>query len=306
MQEVFSLIEKVSDSDVPVLISGESGTGKELVAQAIHYNSPRKANPLVVQNCSAFNENLLESELFGHVKGAFTGAIRDKQGLFETANGGSFFLDELGEMSPALQVKLLRVLQDGTFIPVGGNTIKKVDVRIIAATNRDLREMVSKGTFREDLYYRLNVVNIKLPPLRERRVDIPLLVDFFLSTNSQKSGREKKLVADDLLLVLSDYPWPGNIRELQNEVERLVLMSGTSKEITVDLISPHIFHKRDSQSEDALIAKTGRLREAMDNLERQMITATLERLNGNKSEAARELGISRSNLISKVHSYGLD
>ncbi|MEZ4753387.1 MAG: sigma-54 dependent transcriptional regulator [Bdellovibrionota bacterium] len=192
IREVFSLIEKVADSHVPVLVTGESGTGKELVSRALHFNSPRKAKPFIVQNCSAFNENLLESELFGHVKGSFTGAFKDKAGLFKAADGGTFFLDELGEMSPALQVKLLRVLQDGTFTPVGSTQLETVDVRIVAATNRDLKKMVVEGTFREDLYYRLNVVNIVLPALRERRVDIPLLVEHFLEQHSKKHGSELK------------------------------------------------------------------------------------------------------------------
>lgn len=303
MQEVFNLIEKIKDADCPVLISGESGTGKELVASALHYNSPRRAKRLVVQNCSAFNENLLESELFGHVKGAFTGALHDKEGLFEAADGGTFFLDELGEMSPALQAKLLRVLQDGTFIPLGGTTLRKVDVRILAATNRDLRDMVSKGLFREDLYYRLNVVNIKLPPLRERRVDIPLLVDHFLDEQARKTGKPKRKLDSTALKALSDYSWPGNIRELQNEIERLCLLADDSGEIGKELLSPHIL---------AVLrpgfgcAAHGKLKEAVDQLERELISAALKRTGGNKSEAARELGISRSNLISKVQEYGLE
>ena len=304
MQAVYDLIEKVSASHLPVLITGESGTGKELVASALHYQSPRKNRPFMIQNCSAFNEQLLESELFGHVKGAFTGAIRDKQGLFEAADGGTFFLDELGEMSPALQVKLLRVLQDGTFTPVGGTKPKKVDVRIVAATNRNVDEMVAKGSFREDLYYRLNVVNIKLPPLRERKVDIPLLVDYFLEQYVKRHGGEKKLLSTDALLVLADYGWPGNIRELQNELERLIVMSGKDTQITADLISPRITQGI-SVGESASAAE-GKLKDAIEKLEREMIRSSMERNGGNKSEVSRELGISRSNLIAKVQAYGLE
>ncbi|MBN8548881.1 MAG: sigma-54-dependent Fis family transcriptional regulator [Deltaproteobacteria bacterium] len=304
MRELFSLISKIKDSDVSVLITGESGTGKELVASAVHYNSPRRNKPFVVQNCSAFNDNLLESELFGHVRGAFTGAVRDKQGLFEVADGGTFFLDELGEMSAALQVKLLRVLQDGTFTPVGATKAKKVDVRIIAATNRDLKQMVAAGTFREDLYYRLNVVNLKLPALRERRVDIPLLASFFLQKIADKSKQAPKHLSPDALRLLSDYDWPGNIRELQNEIERLALMAGGETEIGAALVASHIAQKSTGGPTQGKRLE-GNLKDALENLEKNMILAALEQVDGNKSEAAKNLGISRSNLIAKVKAYGL-
>ncbi|MCL4138561.1 UNVERIFIED_CONTAM: hypothetical protein GTU68_049759, partial [Idotea baltica] len=218
-----NIIDRVADTNASVLINGESGTGKELVAQAIHYNSSRKDKPFIVQNCSALSEQLLESELFGHSKGSFTGAIKDRKGLFEVADGGTFFLDELGEMSQALQVKLLRVLQDGTFTPVGSSKMKKVDVRIVAATNRDLVEMIESGDFREDLYYRLNVVTIILPPLRERKEDIPLLCDFFL-TKVQGDNKPSKF-SNEAIAKLISYDWPGNIRQLQNEVERATIMN---------------------------------------------------------------------------------
>ena len=301
MQEVYSLIEKVADSDVPVLINGESGTGKELVASAIHFNSTRRDKPFVVQNCSAFNDNLLESELFGHVKGAFTGAISDKEGLFTIADGGTFFLDELGEMSSALQVKLLRVLQDGTFTPVGSTKTHKVNVRILAATNRNLRELVRQGEFREDLFYRLNVVSINLPALRERRVDIPLLIDHFLSIhgNDEKSYS----IAPDAVMLMSDYAWPGNIRELENEISRLIVMGGNATEIGVDLISPHILSPENNNARGRRLE--GDLKQALENLEKNMILAKLEETEWNKSKAATELGISRSNLVAKVQSYGL-
>ena len=304
IREVFTLIEKVADSHVPVLVTGESGTGKELVSRALHFNSPRKDKPFIVQNCSAFNENLLESELFGHVKGSFTGAVKDKDGLFKAADGGTFFLDELGEMSAALQVKLLRVLQDGTFTPVGSTQLEKVDVRIVAATNRDLKKMVAEGTFREDLYYRLNVVNILLPPLRERRVDIPLLVDHFLSQHVEKHGGSAKVIAQDVMIALANYDWPGNIRELENEVERLMVMSKTDDSIKAEHVSGHIIQGRGESTSGRRLE--GNLKEAIENLERNMILAALERLEWNKSEAARVLGISRSSLISKVQQYNLE
>jgi transcriptional regulator with PAS, ATPase and Fis domain len=205
MQAIFTLIEKVKDADAPVLITGESGVGKELIAQSLHQMSIRKDKPFVVQNCAALNEQLLESELFGHVKGAFTGAIRTKPGLFQVADGGTFFLDELGEMSQALQVKLLRVLQDGTFTPVGGTETKQVSVRVVAATNRDVAKMVQSGTFREDLYYRLNVVNIAIPPLRERCEDIPLLLQYFLEKLSHKQNTPTKTLSAAALACLVDY-----------------------------------------------------------------------------------------------------
>jgi transcriptional regulator with PAS, ATPase and Fis domain len=269
----------------------------------LQYNRNRQDKPIVVQNCSAFNENLLESELFGHMRGSFTGAVRDKEGLFEVADGGTFFLDELGEMSQALQVKLLRVLQDGSFMPVGGTKLKKVDVRIIAATNRNLKEMLKQGTFREDLYYRLNVVNIRLPALRERPSDIPKLVEHFLNKISLKHKTAPKTLSSAALSALSDYAWPGNIRELENELERLVLMAAEAGEIGVELVSSHI---KQDQSSSAGAAAAGSLKEALEELERYMIVSTLKRLNGNKSEAARVLGVSRSNLIAKVQSYGIE
>lgn len=302
MQEVFSLLEKVKDASVPVLILGESGTGKELVARAIHYNSPRKERAFVVQNCSAFNDNLLESELFGHVKGAFTGAVRDKEGLFSVADNGTFFLDELGEMSPALQVKLLRVLQQGTFMPVGGTKERKVDVRIITATNRSLADMVADGAFREDLFYRLNLLTIKLPPLRDRREDVPLLAEHFLARVSG-SSKAVPTIAPETMRYLSDYPWPGNIRELENEIERCVLMAGESPMISPDHLSTHV--RDGGRVGRKVLAPSGSLKEATEALERSMISAALERTGGNKSEAARELGIARSNLIAKAQLYGI-
>lgn len=306
MRELYQMIAKVVDAEVPLLITGESGTGKEVVATALHVNGPRKDKPFVVQNCSAFNENLLESELFGHVKGAFTGAVRDKQGLFEVADKGTFFLDELGEMSPALQVKLLRVLQDGTFMPVGGTKQKQVDVRVVAATNRNLEEMVKKGTFREDLYYRLNVVNVVLPPLRERDGDIPLLVGSFLKRLAEKSNATPKGIDASALQIMENYRWPGNIRQLENEVQRAFVMSGGEDTITVEHLSPALRDEVSQGVQSEGEQHSGSLKEAVSEVERAMIKKALGDCEGNKSEAARRLRVSRSNLIAKCHEYGLD
>jgi len=306
MQKLFRLIEKIVSSDSTVLIGGESGTGKELVARAIHLGGPRARKPFVVQNCSAFNDNLLESALFGHTRGAFTGAVRDKKGLFEAAHTGTFFLDEVGDMSAALQTKLLRVLQEGTFTPVGSNTVKEVDVRVIAATHKDLARMVERGEFREDLYYRLNVIRVDLPPLRERMEDLPLLVEHFLAKHHRGTGRPPRLGAD-AVLAMQRYAWPGNIRELENEIERLIVLSGDELELGADMLSPRV---RDAQPiprhSDAPAAPAGTLKDAVEAIERSMIRDGLERTHWNKSRLARDLGISRSSLIAKVQQYGLE
>lgn len=306
MQELYSLLDKIKAADSTVLVQGENGTGKELIARAIHYNSHRKEKPFIIQNCSAFNDNLLESELFGHVKGSFTGAVKDKKGLFEMADRGTFFLDEIGDTSPTMQVKLLRVLQEGTFTPVGSVEPRRVDVRIVAATNRNLKDMVEAGTFREDLYYRLNVINIGVPPLRERKEDIPLLVDFFLnkSNNSNATG-EKKILTKRGIEKLYDYPWPGNVRELQNEIERCMVISGTETKITAEMLSPKISeHSEKGRVQGARVH--GKLKDALEELERELIKEGLRRTGWNKSKLAKELGISRAGLIMKVEKYGLD
>ncbi len=305
MQGVFDLLEKVCPAESTVLIQGESGTGKELVARAIHYNGPRKDRPFVVQNCSAFNDNLLESALFGHTKGAFTGAVRDKKGLFEVADGGTFFLDEVGDMSPALQVKLLRVLQEGTFTPVGDTRVREVDVRVIAATHRDLAQAVAEGSFREDLYYRINVIRIDVPPLRDRPEDIPLLVAHFLDRHAQE-GRRPRL-SDACMQILSTYTWPGNVRELENEVERLLVLGAGQEILDADLLSPRIREAVGAGGGGLSgIRVSGRLKTAVEALEREMIHQGLIRTRWNKSRLARELGISRSNLIAKCEKYGLE
>ncbi len=247
MMALFKMLDRIKNSDATVLVLGENGTGKELVAKGIHHQSRRANKQFVATNCSAFNDNLLESEMFGHRRGAFTGAVSDKPGLFEVADGGTFFMDEVGDMSPALQVKLLRVLQEGTFMQVGGTEPKKVDVRIIAATNRDLSAMVKSGSFREDLYYRLHVVSLRVPPLRERRDDIPVLVTYFLARLGKREKREK-LLTPRALERLTAHEWPGNVRELENEMERLWVLSGDDRIIDEDLLSPAIGRRKTSLS----------------------------------------------------------
>lgn len=303
--EVLSMIERVAQSDSTVLIMGESGTGKELVAKALHYNSTRHQEAFIPINCGAIPAELLESELFGHVKGAFTGAIANRVGRFEMADDGTLFLDEIGDMSANLQVKLLRVLQEGTFTPVGALEMKKVDVRIVAATNRNLREMVEDGSFREDLYYRLNVINLRVPPLRERKEDIPLLSEFFIEHACKKSGQPKKILTKRALEKLYDYAFPGNVRELQNEMERLVVLSGSEQKLIVEMLSPKILESNEaSKVQGARIA--GSLKDAIEDLEKDLIKEGLRRTGWNKSKLAKELGISRAGLIMKVEKYGLD
>jgi transcriptional regulator with PAS, ATPase and Fis domain len=305
MQELYLMLDKIKNSESTVLIQGENGTGKELIARAIHYNSPRKEKAFVTQNCSAFNDNLLDSELFGHVRGAFTGAVKDKKGLFQMADKGTFFLDEIGDTSPSMQVKLLRVIQEGTFIPVGGTEPVKVDCRILAATNKDLKEMVEKGEFREDLYYRINVINVTVPPLRDRKDDIPLLVDHFLEKSCKEKGVKKKALVKRAIEKIYDYSWPGNIRELENEVERLVVLAGEEAKVNVDLLSPRI-REFGEKSKVQGVRVQGKLKDALEELECEMIREGLRRTGWNKSRLAKELGISRAGLIMKVEKYGLD
>ncbi|MGF1468300.1 MAG: sigma-54 interaction domain-containing protein [Sandaracinaceae bacterium] len=313
MTALFRMLERIRSSDATVLVLGANGTGKELVAKAIHAQSRRADQAFVATNCSAFNDNLLESELFGHRRGAFTGAVSDKPGLFQVADGGTFFMDEVGDMSPALQVKLLRVLQEGIFMPVGGTEHRKVDVRIIAATNRDLATMVREGAFREDLYYRLHVVSLRVPPLKERVGDIPLLVEHFLGRLAKREGRTKSLTqrAMDRLL---GHERPGNVRELENEMERVWVLSGDETVIDEDLLSPSVRRARPSAAPPASLptAEGGpaivpsTLPAAVEALERRMIEDELRRNKGNKTRTAEARGISRRNLIRKVQGYGLD
>jgi len=286
MQEVYSMIELLTDVPTTVLITGESGTGKELVAEALHYRGSRSNYPLVKVNCSALSENLLESELFGHVKGAFTGAIKDKIGRFEKADGGSIFLDEIADISPRIQIKLLRVLQEMEFERVGDSTPFKVDVRIIAATNRDLYKKVREGEFREDLYYRLKVMEITLPPLRERREDIPLLVEHFLEKFNKKFNKDIKIISEDVKKLFMDYSWPGNIREMEHSIEHAFILCRQGV-ITTEYLPPELKNLTDNG-----IANT------TENIE--LILNTLKNTDWNKAKAAKTLGISRRTLYRKI------
>lgn len=299
IQKVFRMLDKVTTSMVPVLLVGESGTGKELVARAIHFNGPLRPKAFIAVNCGALTETLLESELFGHVRGAFTGAERDKQGLFEVANGGTLFLDEVGEMTPNMQVKMLRALQDGEIRPVGGKENRKVKVRIICATNRDLGAMVQAGTFREDLYFRLNVVRVECPPLRDRRDDIPLLVDHFLHAVSP--DRPPKPLDRKALEVLVNYEWPGNVRELENEIHRAVIMSGET--IEVKDLSEKLVRKTRILRRKVESLTEGEGLKTLDDLEKEHILRVLKLLEGNKTEAAKVLGIDYSTLWRKMKAF---
>ena len=304
--KIFGTLEKIIPSDSTVLLLGESGTGKELIARIVHYNSPRKDKAFIAENCSAFSENLLESELFGHEKGAFTGAVVQKKGLFELADGGTFLLDEIGDTSPALQTKLLRVLQDGVFKRVGGTKFIHVDVRIIAATNKDLKKMVEKGTFREDLYYRLNEIKIHIPPLRERSEDITILSNYFLTKFCTDRNIPVRQLSEEVLGYYMNYNWPGNVRELQNEIKRSTLLAGFDTVITKKLISTNILEEVEKKSYLKKPKSSGTLKSIVETVEKDVIREGLERTNWNKSKLARELGISRKNLILKVLKYGLE
>ncbi len=302
MQKVFRLVERVADTDSTVLITGESGTGKELVARALHLHSRRRDVPMVTVNCAAIPEDLLESELFGHVRGAFTGAVSSRVGKFQAAAGGTIFLDEVGEMSPSLQVKLLRVLQEREVTPVGSDRALKVDVRIVTATNRDLQKGVQEGTFREDLFYRLNVIPIHLPPLRERREDIPLLIRFFLTRFNGEKKMGVKGFSDDALKVLLRYPWPGNVRELENLVERVVVLKGEGT-IEVEDIPERFFSVRaaDVAVPQVEVPDGGiDLKKVVEDFEDQILLSALSRTRWNKNKAAALLGIKRTTLLEKL------
>ncbi|MBS2025021.1 MAG: sigma 54-interacting transcriptional regulator [Deltaproteobacteria bacterium] len=309
MQRLYQLLDKVVQSEVTVLVTGENGTGKELVARAIHHNGPRKDQAFVAQNCAALNDNLLESELFGHMKGAFTGAARDKTGLFRVADGGTFFLDEVGDMSPAMQVKLLRVLQEGTFVPVGGTKPEKVDVRIVAATNKDLRELVARRQFREDLFYRLHVLSIEVPALRDRIDDLPLLVEHFLARWAEKHGGQAKRLSPKVLAALYERSWPGNVRELENEIERLAVLAGEAEVIDEALLDhrPREANGNGAGRAEALLVQGlhGGLQGAVEALEKELISRGLRETNGNRSQLAQRLGVSRTTLLKKIRDYKL-
>jgi len=299
IREVFSILDRVIPTDFPVLIEGESGTGKELVASAIHKNGPRSSKPFLTENCGALPESLLESELFGHVRGSFTGADRTRDGLFQRAHGGTLFLDEIGEMSPGMQTKLLRALQEGEVRKVGATQVEKVDVRIISATNRDLRESVAAKTFREDLYYRINVVGIRLPPLRERREDVETLLEYFLEETCREAGCKRKTLSAAALKILMAHSWPGNVRELQNEVKRLVALAD-------DVIGPELLDSlKASEAKGGSTARADLGGRSLRDLERQAIVETMKLTGGNKAETAKRLGISRRALYDKIEKYDL-
>ena len=298
LQAVFRLVEKVSNTNASILIQGESGTGKELIARAIHHHSQRNNKPFVAINCGALPENLLEAELFGHTKGAFTDAKTDKKGLFRTADGGTIFLDEIGEMPTPLQVKLLRALQEHEVTPIGSSLPVKFDARIIAATNRNLEEEVTKGNFREDLFYRLNVIEIYLPPLRERREDIPLLVKHFVSKIAHEQKTLEKLVTKETMSALINYNWQGNIRELQNAVERAFILSG--EEIDAESLPPKV---KSNLSNGFEIRDPEGLCPTLEEVERRYVLEVLKTVNQDKSLAANILGIDLSTLYRKLKRY---
>jgi two-component system response regulator AtoC len=302
INELFNLIMDVAPTNTTVLIQGENGTGKELIANAIHFNSPNAKKPFIKLNCGVLAETLLESELFGHVKGSFTGAIKNKVGRFEMANGGTLFLDEIGDITPKMQVKLLRVLQEGEFERVGGTETIKVDVRIIAATNKNLDEEINAGKFRQDLFYRLNVIPLKVPPLRERKEDIILLVNHFLDRFNKIHRKKIEKVENDALRLLEDYEWPGNIRELENYMERAVVLN-KSEVISINDFPEPIFQTQKTfveyHEEDGLM-------HAVEEYEKQLILSELKKYNGNKAKTANRLKIHRSTFMSKLKKYGIN
>jgi len=298
MQELFETIREVSEVDVPVFIHGESGTGKELVANAIHKEGPRAGKPFIPVNCSALPENLLESELFGHVKGAFSGAIRDKKGRFELADGGTIFLDEVGDLSPPIQVSLLRVLQEGTLERVGGEKTIKVNVRVISATNRDLGQLVQSGKFREDLFYRLCVIPVNVPPLRERRNDISLLAHHILNQVLKNSDRKMVQISREVLDALNRHDWPGNVRELQNAIH-FATVKCKGEVLQLDHFPPAIAAAANKSSENG--SRRGRKQKILDM---DSVQRKLEETGGNKMEAAKRLGISRATLYKYLEQDG--
>jgi DNA-binding NtrC family response regulator len=299
MKNLFERIQQIAATKATVLITGENGTGKELVAEALHHLSPRKDQSLIKVNCSALNENLLESELFGHERGAFTGAIRQKKGRFELADKGTLFLDEIGDLSLDVQVKLLRILEEKEFERVGGTRTLKVDTRLLFATNADLEKKVKEGTFREDFYFRLKVVTLHVPPLRDRREDVRPLADFFIRQFSQENGVQPITLTEKAYAILKDYDWPGNVRELRNLIEHLVVIN-PSRELDAREIQEHL--RLEDQTE-GLILPLGR---PLAEVEKNYILQTLESLGGNRTHTAESLGIGRRTLIRKLHEYGVE
>ena len=301
MQQVYSVLPNVARSSVTVLLTGESGTGKEAVARCIHYNGPREGARFVAVNCGALSEGLLESELFGHRKGAFTGATEDRPGLFAAADGGTLFLDEIGETSPGMQTRLLRALQEGEITPVGETEARSVDVRVMAATNRDLESAIGEGTFREDLFYRLSVFPISLPSLRERREDIPLLAHHFLERHTADTDQPVRGFTAETMDALTRYDWPGNVRELQNEIERALVLTPPGGAIEVGVLS----EKMARPSSGRPRRRQGRLRDLVAEIEREAIEEAAEEHQGNKSRMAKQLGITRYTLLQKMREFGL-
>lgn len=299
MRAVGRLIQEVANSDVTVLIEGESGTGKEIVARSIHLQSARRDRPFISVNCAALAEQLLEAELFGHVKGAFTGAVANKPGRFQLADGGTLFLDEIGDLSPKGQGDLLRVLEDGAFRMVGGSELIRVDVRVIAATNKELQDAVREGKFREDLFYRLQIVPILMPPLRDRAEDIPLLIEKFFESFTAKHKRRRKRLSPEALRLFQGFPWPGNVRQLRNTIERLVI---TCQEPVVDVEHLPDFLREYDRNSTTFTVRPGT---PLAEVERMLIRQTLTQLTSNREEAARALGISRRALQYKLKQYGL-
>jgi two-component system NtrC family response regulator len=304
MLEIYDLIRKVAQSKASVLITGPSGTGKELIAKAIHYDSPRKERPFISVNCGALTETLLESELFGHEKGAFTGAISMKKGRFELADGGTLFLDEVGDMPPSLQVKLLRVLQEMEFERVGGTKTIEVDVRVLSASNRKLKENVAEGGFREDLFYRLNVIHIEVPPLKERKEDIRLLVHHFIEKYRQDEGKGKIELAPETWKALYSYPWPGNVRELENVIERAVVLNSGAL-IEFGDLPPEFSEKPLELDVDRFISPDAELQPTLERIEEKMIRRALAEANNVQAHAAEMLGITKSLIQHKMKKYNI-
>jgi transcriptional regulator with PAS, ATPase and Fis domain len=306
MRSMYQVLETIKDSTATVLITGETGTGKELIANSIHYNSPQKNSPMISVNCGAIPKELMQREFFGHIKGAFTGAIETKKGYFEEANGGTLFLDEIGSMDIDMQVKLLRALEGGKIVRVGDSVPTKVDVRLIAATNKDLLSEVRKGNFREDLYYRLYVIPIHIPPLRERREDIPLLIEYFMKYFQLESKKKIPLLSEEEMSLLMDYTYPGNIRELKHIVERFCLFDGTLELLFNEQSklprAKHVCLPLDNilSSDKPLETLSRRIQEAKKKSEKELIMNVLSNCNNNHSEAARMLNISRSSLYRKI------
>lgn len=315
MEEVCQSLRDIAPYSLSVILHGSSGTGKELAARALHYGSPRWEKPFVVENCGALPDELLESELFGHRKGAFTGAVADHTGLFERADGGTVFLDEIGETSPAFQVKLLRVLQEGEIRPLGSTRTRKVDVRVVAATNKDLEQEIAAKRFRADLFYRLAGMIVKLPDLKDRPSDLPLLVDSILSNAMKTMGKSVRGVSEEAMDYLAAYPWPGNVRELQNEVHRMLVRAKPDRWLEVETLSAHILQTgRDGPGKTIVTASdaefegalTGTLKDRVEALEAKVISDALIEHRWNKSKVARQLGLSRVGLRSKLDRYGLE